>query len=78
MERRVLDFAALLRRNGIRVSTAETLDALRAAELSGLRDRTLFKSALLATMVKRAPDAVLFADGFENGSTSFWDPRLAP
>jgi hypothetical protein len=29
-------------------------------------------------LVKRAPDGVLFADGFENGTTSYWDPRLAP
>ena len=65
MERRVLDFAALLRRNGIRVSTAETLDALRAAELSGLHDRTLFKSALRATMVKRAPDVPAFDSLFD-------------
>jgi uncharacterized protein with von Willebrand factor type A (vWA) domain len=65
MERRVLDFAALLRRNGIRVSTAETLDALRAAGLSGLRDRVLFKSALRATMVKRAPDVPAFDSLFD-------------
>jgi len=65
MERKVLDFAALLRRNGIRVSTAETLDALRAAELSGLRERALFKSALRATMVKRAPDVPAFDSLFD-------------
>jgi uncharacterized protein with von Willebrand factor type A (vWA) domain len=65
MEERLLDFAALLRRNGIRVSTAETLDALRAATLSGLRDRVRFKSALRATMVKRAPDVPAFNSLFD-------------
>ncbi|KAB2963021.1 MAG: hypothetical protein F9K18_09075 [Thermoanaerobaculia bacterium] len=34
--------------------------------------------ARFVRLLKRAPDVVLFADGFENGSTSFWDPRLAP
>ena len=29
-------------------------------------------------LVKRQPDVVLFLDGFENGSTTYWDPRLAP
>jgi uncharacterized protein with von Willebrand factor type A (vWA) domain len=65
MEVKVLEFAALLRRNGIRVSTAETLDALRAAGLAGLRDRQLFKSALRATMVKRAPDLASFDSLFD-------------
>lgn len=31
-----------------------------------------------ARLVKRQPDGVLFLDGFENGSTGFWDPRLVP
>jgi uncharacterized protein with von Willebrand factor type A (vWA) domain len=65
MERHVLEFAALLRRNGIRVSTAETLDALRAATIGGLNDRALFKSALRATMVKRTPDVASFNSLFD-------------
>jgi uncharacterized protein with von Willebrand factor type A (vWA) domain len=60
MERRILEFAGVLRNNGIRVSTAETLEGLQAAELLGLADRTVFKNALRATMVKRTPDIESF------------------
>lgn len=66
MEVRLLEFASLLRRNGIRVSTAETLDALRAAAICGIRDRTQFKSALRATMVKRSPDVPAFDSLFDS------------
>ena len=34
--------------------------------------------ARFVRLVKRAPDGVLFVDGFESGFASFWDPRLAP
>ena len=60
MEKRILEFAAVLRNNGIRVSTAETLEGLQAAELMGLGDRTTFKDALRATLVKRTPDIESF------------------
>ncbi len=65
MEGRIIDFAALLRRNGIRVSTAETLDALRAVEICGLRHRETVRSALRATMVKRVPDIAPFNELFD-------------
>ena len=29
-------------------------------------------------LLKRQPDSVLFLDGFEHGSTSFWNPLLVP
>ena len=66
MEDRIVEFAGLLRRSGIRVSTAETLDALRAVEQTGLTDRTSFKTALRAAMVKRAPDVPVYDELFEN------------
>jgi uncharacterized protein with von Willebrand factor type A (vWA) domain len=56
MEARLVEFVGVLRRNGIRVSTAETLDALRVTDLAGLTDRTTFKNALRAAMVKRNAD----------------------
>ncbi len=65
MEQRIIEFAGLLRRNGIRVSTAETLEALQACELFGLSDRHVFKNALRATMVKRAPDIEAFDELFD-------------
>jgi len=60
MERRILEFAGVLRNNGIRVSTAETLEGLQAAGLLGLTDRGGFKNALRATMVKRTADIESF------------------
>ena len=65
MERRILEFAGVLRNNGIRVSTAETLEGMQAAELLGLADRAVFKDALRATMVKRTPDIESFDRLFE-------------
>ena len=65
MDRRLIEFAALLRRNGIRVSTAETLDAFQAIDLSGVVDRGTFRSALGATMIKRTPDLETFYELFD-------------
>jgi uncharacterized protein with von Willebrand factor type A (vWA) domain len=65
VEARIIEFAGLLRRNGIRVSTAETLDALRAVETCGLGRREVVRSALRATMVKRAPDIGPFNQLFD-------------
>lgn len=60
MDTRIIEFAGILRRNGIRVSTAETLEALQGAHALGLRDRAMFKNVLRATMVKRTPDIESF------------------
>ena len=40
MEEKLVEFANLLRENGVRVSLAETLDAFGAAEVTGLGERT--------------------------------------
>ena len=47
-------FVAELRDAGIRASTAEWLDALRAIEVLGIEDREQVRAALAATLVKRA------------------------
>lgn len=65
MEDRIVEFAGLLRRSGVRVSTAETLDSLRAAHLCGLADRGAFKNALRATMVKRTTDVSVYDELFD-------------
>ncbi len=71
MQRRVLEFTNILRRAGIRVSTAETLDAFAALELLSIADRTGFRDALCATMVKRAADVSTFHELFELFWTGF-------
>ena len=42
MLERILEFSQLLRRNGVRVSVSENIDAVRALELLGIADRALF------------------------------------
>lgn len=62
---RVLDFIRVLRRAGLRVSTSEDMDALRAVADLGFADREAFRAALAATLVKKAADRALFDDLFE-------------
>ena len=60
MDEKLVEFANLLRQNGVRVSLAETLDALSATRVTGLAEREAFRAALRTTMVKRAGDLPLF------------------
>ncbi len=65
VEHRIVEFAGLLRRKGIRVSTAETIDAVEAANLSGLQRRETFKNSLRAAMIKRSGDVAAYDELFE-------------
>jgi uncharacterized protein with von Willebrand factor type A (vWA) domain len=65
MQGSLQEFTVLLRRGGVRVSTAEVLDALRAVETLGLADRKQFRSALRATLVKRLADEPVFDELFD-------------
>jgi len=60
MDTKVVEFTALLRRNGVRVSLAETMDVFQALDLIGLGDRETVRAALRATAVKRAVDVPTF------------------
>ncbi|HEY2989626.1 MAG TPA: VWA domain-containing protein [Candidatus Binatia bacterium] len=62
---RILEFSDLLRRNGIRVSLPENMDAARALALVGLEHQAQFKSALRASLIKRAIDAKTFDELFD-------------
>jgi uncharacterized protein len=65
MEERIIEFAGVLRRNGIRVSLSENMDAFRALQLVGIRDPLLFRNALRTTLVKRAGDLKPFDELFD-------------
>jgi len=65
MEEKLVEFANLLRQNGVRVSLAETLDAIGASELTGLNERDTFRAALRATMVKRSSDLPMYEELFD-------------
>ena len=73
MQRRILDFTNILRRAGIRVSTAEALDAFQALEVLSIDDREVFRDALGATMVKRAADVPTFHELFDLFWSGFYD-----
>lgn len=65
MLNRIVEFSELLRRNGVRVSLPENMDAACALELVGLGDQAEFKSALRAALIKRAGDAGTFDELFD-------------
>lgn len=61
---KLIEFAGLLRKNGVRTSTAELLDAARALEVVGLQDGESVRGALAATLVKRPEDGDTFDELF--------------
>lgn len=65
MDAKIVEFTALLRTNGLRVSLSEHLDAFRAVAELGLGDRESFKDALRAAMVKRSIDVPVYDDLFD-------------
>ena len=56
MQAHILHFVHLLRQTGVRVSTAEILDALLGMEHIDLVERSQFKALLKASLIKRAGD----------------------
>ena len=73
MQRKILEFTNILRKSGIRVSTAEALDAFQALDQLSIDDRELFKDALRATMVKRGDEVPTFDQLFELYWSGFHD-----
>lgn len=65
MDDRIVEFADLLRRNGIRISVSENMDALRSLELVGVADSSSFKDALRASLIKRSMDRKAFDELFD-------------
>lgn len=64
MEDRIVRFISALRGGGVRVSLAESADALRAVEALGIQERDRFRLALRATLVKDAGDLPTFDELF--------------
>lgn len=65
MDAKVAEFVSLLRLNGVRVSLAEHIDALRALQLVGVGDRNAVKDTLRGAMVKRSVDVPTFDEIFD-------------
>jgi len=65
LEARIVEFAELLRQNGVRVSPGEVEDAVRALREVGLASRETVRAALASTLVKRSRDRFLFDRVFD-------------
>ena len=65
MDTVVNDFVQVLRNHQLRVSPAESIDALHALEQTGLRERGVVKDTLRATLIKNQEDESTFDRLFE-------------
>ncbi len=65
MDDKIVEFTALLRANGLRVSLAEHLDAFHAVAGIGVADRQALKDVLRAAMVKRSIDIAVYDELFD-------------
>jgi uncharacterized protein with von Willebrand factor type A (vWA) domain len=74
MDDRIVQFIDALRAAGVRVSVAESADALRAIEATGIADKDVFRSAMRATLVKEAHDI----PEFERLFPQFFGPGAPP
>ena len=64
MDERLVAFVGALRGRDVRISLAESIDALRALELGGVAEKQVVQAALRATLVKDAHDMAVFDELF--------------
>lgn len=65
MQEALQRFGRILRQAGLRISSAELIDALRACQAVGIEDAATTRAALAATMVKRPEDRPTFDTLFD-------------
>jgi len=73
VQHKIVEFTNLLRKSGIRVSVAESIDAFTAIDELSVGDREIFKDALCTTMVKRSEDIPTFHQLFDLYWSAFYD-----
>jgi uncharacterized protein with von Willebrand factor type A (vWA) domain len=73
MQKKIVEFTNILRKSGVRVSVAETLDAFTALDELSFDDRELFRDALRTTMVKRSDDIATYDRLFDLYWSGFHD-----
>lgn len=56
----MIDFIRVLRAAGVRISLAESMDAMRAVDALGVEDRAIFRATMQTTLVKEARDQESF------------------
>jgi len=73
VQKKILEFTNILRKSGIRVSTAEAIDAFTALDELSIDDREIFRDALRSTMVKRGEEVPTYDELFELYWSGFYD-----
>ena len=73
MQKKILEFTNILRKSGIRVSTAEAIDAFQALDELSIDDRAIFRDALRTTMVKRGEEVPTYDELFDLYWSGFYD-----
>jgi len=77
MDKRAVDFIRCLRAAGVRISLAESQDAMRAVDELGIKDRESFMYALMTTLVKEHEDEHIFDHFFplffDQNTPPMWD-----
>ena len=73
MQKKILEFTNILRKSGIRVSTAEAIDAFQALDELSIEDREVFRDALRTTMVKRGEEVATYDELFDLFWSGFYD-----
>ena len=71
MERIIVRFVSELRKSGIRVSPSESLDAVQALALTGMKGRRLSRQVLRLTLVKNVNDIPVFNEVFNRFFSRF-------
>jgi uncharacterized protein with von Willebrand factor type A (vWA) domain len=64
MEKRVVDFIRGMRAAGVRISLAESIDAMQAVGVLGIQDKTVFRESLRATLIKDSEYRPVFEELF--------------
>ena len=73
MRDKIIEFANLLRKAGVRVSVAEAIETFQALDLMSIDDRELFKDAMRTTMVKYYEDISTYDRLFDLFWSGFHD-----
>jgi hypothetical protein len=73
VQKKIIEFTNILRKSGIRVSTAEAIDSFQALDELSVEDREIFKDALRTTMVKRGEEVGTYDQLFDLFWSGFYD-----
>jgi len=64
LDNRIIEFVRGLRAAGVRVSLAESMDAMRAVGVIGVSEKEMFRQSLRTTLVKESTDFPIFDELF--------------